>query len=381
MVKTLNDMDFSGKRVLIRVDYNVPLDNEGNIVDDTRIKASLPTLKDLFTKGARQLVLMTHIGRPDGKVVAALKTDKVALRLMQLLGKTVQKVDDCIDIALPDTPVVMLENLRFHNEEEANDPEFSKKLAQNGDVFVNDAFGTAHRAHASTVGVTKYLQGCIGKLIEKELHYLDVHKLEKPLVVILGGAKLETKLPLIQKILPTVDKLLIGGAMIFTFYKAQGLQVGTSLVDEKNMMMAQMLANNEKIVLPSDVVVAKSPEDYEHAKTVHVNGIPGDQMGLDIGPESVEAFKQAIAGAKSIVWNGPLGYIEQAPFDAATKAIMDELAGLKDEGIVTIVGGGDSIKYVDKLVLASTFTHVSTGGGASMQLMEGKSLPALEALD
>ncbi len=381
MVPTLENLDFNGKRVLVRVDYNVPLNDDGSIVDDTRISASLPTLKALFEKGAKQLVLMTHIGRPDGKVVRTLKTDQVALRLMKLLGKTVQKVDDCIDIALPDTPVVMLENLRFHNEEEANDETFAKKLAEYGDVFVNDAFGTAHRAHASTAGVAKHLEGCIGLLIEKEFKYLDVEHFEAPTIAILGGAKLETKLPIIQRILPKVEKVLLGGAMIFTFYKAQGLEIGNSLLDENNLTMAQMMGNNDQLFLPSDIVIAKDGDDGENAKVVPKEGIPASMMGLDIGPASIEAFKGILSKAKTIIWNGPLGLVEKKPFDKATREIAEYIATLTDEGVNTIVGGGDSIKIVDKLGLAKQFTHVSTGGGASMKLLEGKKLPAIEALE
>ncbi|MBD3209605.1 phosphoglycerate kinase [Candidatus Woesearchaeota archaeon] len=381
MIPTIQDLDFRDKRVIVRVDYNVPLTEAGDIVDDTRIKASLPTLEALFERGARQLVLLTHIGRPDGKRVPHLSTDKVALRLMQHLGKTVQKVDDCVDVELPETPVVMLENVRFHEEEEANDAEFARKLAQNGELFVNDAFGTAHREHASTVGVTKHVKGCVGLLIQKELHYLDIHRIEKPVVTILGGAKLETKLPLLQRMLPNVDKLLVGGAMIFTFYKARGWEVGKSLLDEKNMTMAQMLTNNDKVVLPTDVVVAPSPKDGDRAKVVPAQGIPADMIGLDIGPESVEHFKHVLSGAKTVVWNGPLGFVEEKPFGEATIAIMEHLAELTKGGVITIVGGGDSIAMVERHDLDEKFTHVSTGGGASMKLMEGKKLPALQALE
>jgi len=381
MIPTINDLDVEGKRVLVRVDYNVTLDESGEVIDDTRIKASIPTLQALFGNGARQLVLMTHVGRPKGAAVESLKTDKVAVRLMKLLGKTVQKVDDCVDVELPDVPVVMLENLRFHKEEKENDPEFARKLAENGEAYVNDAFATCHRSHASMVGVTEHLPGCIGLLVEKELEHLDVDNLEKPLVAVLGGAKLETKLPLIQRILPKVDKVLLGGAMIFTFYKAQGLQTGSSLVDEGQLTMAQMLANNEKILLPSDVVVAPDEDHGGEAKTVLVQGMPAGMKGLDLGPESVEAFKQELSGAKTIVWNGPMGFVEKEPFDKATKAVMTYLATRTEEGAVTIVGGGDSISYVEKLGMADKFSHVSTGGGASMQLLEGKPLPALQALE
>ncbi|MFP4524456.1 MAG: phosphoglycerate kinase [Candidatus Woesearchaeota archaeon] len=382
MIPTIKDLDVEGKRVLVRVDYNVTLDDDGEVVDDTRIRASLPTLQALFGAGARQLVLMTHVGRPKGAVVEALKTDRVAVRLMKLLGKTVQKVDDCVDVELPENvPVVMLENLRFHKEEKENDPEFARKLAEHGEAYVNDAFATCHRSHASMVGVTEHLPGAIGLLVEKELEHLDIDNLEKPVVAVLGGAKLETKLPLIQRILPKVDKVLLGGAMIFTFYKAQGLQTGSSLVDEGQLTMAQMLANNEKILLPSDVVVAPDEDHGSEAKTVLVQGMPAGMKGLDIGPESVEAFKQELSEAKTIVWNGPLGFVEKEPFDKATKAVMTYLATRTEEGAVTIVGGGDSISYVDKRGMAGKFSHVSTGGGASMQLLEGKPLPALQALE
>lgn len=379
MVETIHTLDVTDKRVLVRVDYNVPLDEQGAIEDDRRIEASLPTLKELISKGAKQLVLMTHIGRPDGEVVEKLKTNSVAKKLSELLGEDVVKVDNCIDIALPDVRVVMLENLRFHKEEEENDSVFAEKLSQHGDIFVNDAFGTAHRAHASTVGVCNYLPGGIGLLIEKELQFLDVEKMEQPLVAILGGAKLKTKLPLINKILPHVDKILLGGAMVFTFYKAMGKQIGTSLCDEESVTMAQMLLENKKIVLPSDIVIAHSPEQHPHARTVHIDGIPASDMGLDIGEESITHFKEEIAKAKTIVWNGPLGYVEEPPFDTATDKIMHYLATLSD--ITTIVGGGDSIKMVDKMKLGASFTHVSTGGGASMKLLEGKELPAISALE
>lgn len=382
MVATIKDLDFSGKRVLVRVDYNVPINDDGSIGDDTRIKASLPTIEKLFEKGAKQLVLMTHIGRPEGQVVEKLKTDEVAKRLGELTDKEVIKVDDCIDIKLPENaPLIMLENLRFHNEEEANDETFAEKLSKNGEVYVNDAFGTAHRAHASTAGVAAHLKGCIGLLIEKEFKYLDVEHFQHPTVAILGGAKLHTKLPIIQRILPKVDKILLGGAMIFTFYKAQGKQVGKSLIDEEDLTMAQMLADNEKILLPTDIIVAPNPEEGNLAKTVPVDGIPADQMGLDIGPESIEAFKRALTGAKTVIWNGPLGYFEKEPFNKATQDIAEHLATLHENGTNTIVGGGDSIKAVMNMGLVNAFTHVSTGGGASMKLMEGKKLPAIEALE
>ena len=381
MAPTIEDRDFSGKRALVRVDYNVPLDEQGNIVDDTRIRASLPTINALLGRGAKQVILMTHLGRPEGKRNPKLTTDKLALRLMQLVGKTVQKTDDCVDIELPNTTLVMLENLRFHQEEEDNDPEFARRLAQNGDVYVNDAFGTAHRAHASTVGVTNHLPGCVGKLIEKELTYLDINTMQQPIIAILGGAKLETKLPLIQRVLGKVDRLLLGGAMIFTFYKAKGWPVGDSLTDEKNLLMAQMLANNDKLLLPTDVVVAKNPDDAAGARTVPAQGIPAGTMGLDIGPASLEQYKQALAKAKTIIWNGPLGLVEKPPFDKATNDLLDYLSTRKEQGVTTIIGGGDSVKMIERRGLQASFTHVSTGGGASMQLLEGKTLAAIAALD
>lgn len=384
MVATIRDIDVKEKRVLIRVDYNVPMAEDGSIADDTRIEASIPTLKALFQQGAKQLILMTHIGRPDGKVVEELRTIKVAARLAELMEKPVQQVKECINITLPtaeEAPLVMLENLRFHNEEEANDAIFSEKLAKNGDIYVNDAFGTAHRAHASTAGVASYLEGAIGLLIEKELHYLNVENMQAPIIAILGGAKLETKLPLIQKILPRVDKILLGGAMIFTFYKAKGLQIGTSLCDEESLTMAKMLLENKKIILPTDVVIANNPDDGSNAKVVPVEGIPATSMGLDIGPDSIKAFKNELVNAKTIVWNGPLGFVEKKPFEKATIEIAEYLTTLTPRGINTIVGGGDSINIVDKLSITEDFTHVSTGGGASMKLLEGKTLPAIAALE
>jgi len=381
MIPTLNDLDVTGKRVLVRLDLDVPLDEKGNIIDDTRLRAGIPTLKKLLEKGARQLIIIGHIDRPQGKYDETKSTKPIALRLMKLLGRTVQHVNDCIDIELPPTPIVVLENLRFHAEEEANDETFAQKLASHADVYVNDAFATTHRAHASTVGVTKYLPGGIGLQIEKELKHLQLTNPKRPFIALLGGAKLETKLPLIKRILPRVDKLLLGGAMIFTFYKAKGWETGTSLVDNNNLMMAKMLLHNEKLILPTDVVIAPSPDEGDKAKVVIAQGIPAGMKGLDIGPESIERFKQELSQARTIIWNGPLGYVEKEPFNKATEDIIRHIASLTSKGVTTIVGGGDSIKLVNKLGMASQFTHVSTGGGASMKLLEGQELVALKALE
>jgi phosphoglycerate kinase len=378
MINNLKDIDFKGKRVLIRVDYNVPLDEKNNIADDMRIRESLPTLKYLLKMEAKQIVIMTHMGRPDGMVVNKWKLDKVAARLMSLLGKEVVKLDNCVGVKIPPKKIVMLENLRFHKEEEEGDVDFAKTLSSYGDVYVEDAFANCHRDHASMTGVPKFLLGCVGMLVEKELKDLSLENTEKPLVAIIGGAKLRTKIPIIQNMLKKVDRLLAAGAMIFTFYKAMGYEIGRSKYESDQTTMAEMIMHNDKLVLPKDIVVADSIGDNAMTKTVSAGNMLPNWYGLDIGPESIGDFKKILSGAKTVIWNGPLGYFELKPFAKATEEIAQFLAGLKAK---TIIGGGDTAELINRLGLKSKFYHVSTGGAASMILLEGEKLVALEVLD
>ena len=374
-MRTIKDMNFDNKRVLVRVDFNVPIDDEGNIMSDNRIKETLPTIRYILEHNAKQVILMSHLGKPDGKIVDRLKMDKVAQRLEQLLGMMVVKLDDCINVKVPDAKLIMLENLRFHPEEEANDDAFSKRLAAMADVYVNDAFGTMHRAHASTVGVTKYLPGCIGFLVEKELKYLNLEKAQKPFVAILGGAKISTKFNVIKELLKKVDYLLLGGAMVFTLFKAKGYEIGKSLCEDSFIAEAKMLLNNEKIILPDDIVVAKAIDANAETMIVHDFKMPAEYIGLDIGPESVQVFKEYLNKAKTVFWNGPLGYFEIDKFGKSTKEIAEYLA---NSGKTVIIGGGDTEDAI--LPWKDKFTHVSTGGGASLEYISGKELPAIKAL-
>ncbi len=375
-MKTITDFTFKGKRVLMRANLNVPIDKSGAITDDIRIRKMLPTIKQILQQDCKQLVLMCHFGRPDGKFDPLRKTDVIAVRLMKLLGRTVVKVDDCVDVVIPDEKIVLLENVRFHPEEEANDPEFAKKLAEHGDIYVNEAFGD-YRAHASTVGVIKYLPSCIGPLFEKEIKQLDLRNAKRPFVVIMGGSKLSTKFPILNKLIPDVDYLLLGGAMIFTFFKAKGIEIGKSLCEDDQIMTARMLAHNEKLVLPEDIVVASEISADADIKTLAFDKIPPTYIGLDIGEASVEEFKEILKAAKTIFWNGPLGYFEIDQFAKATNEIAQFLSGLDAK---TIVGGGDSVAAISKLDLEDKFDHVSTGGGASLKFIDKGTLPVLEAL-
>jgi len=384
---TLNDIDASGKRVLVRVDFNVPLDKKTNeITDDKRIKESLHTIKFLIGKKAK-VILCSHLGRPDGKIVESLRMGKVAERVGKLLGVHVKKFDDCIgdDIkekinSMEDGKVALLENLRFHPEEEANDENFSKKLAELADVYVNDAFGTCHRAHASTYGVTKYLESAAGFLVEKELNIMGkaMENPDRPFVAILGGVKISDKIKVIDNLLAKVDKLLLGGAMIFTFYRAQGINVGASKIDNGGIDAAKKFLHSKKIVMPVDVVVADKFDANADSKVVEADHIPDGWMGLDIGPKTIEDYKNILKEAKTVVWNGPMGVFEFEKFAAGTKEIAKFLSHLK---ATTIVGGGDSAAAVEKFGYADKLTHVSTGGGASLEFFEGKKLPGIEALE
>jgi phosphoglycerate kinase len=393
-IASLSAADLAGKRVLVRADFNVPVDDAGNITDDTRIRAALPTIKDLTGKGAK-VILSSHFGRPKG-VDEKLRLTPVAKRLSELLGQTVVKCDDCIGdevaskiAAMANGQVALLENVRFYPEEEKNDPEFAKKLAANADLYVNDAFGTAHRAHASTEGVTKYLSPSVaGYLIEKELEYLQnaIEKPQAPLAAIVGGSKVSSKIGVIETLLDKCDKLFLGGGMIFTFYKARGLNVGNSLVEDDKLELARTLEAKAKergvqLLLPTDVVVADKFSADANTQIVDVNNIPDGWMGLDIGPDSIKVFQAALSDCKTVIWNGPMGVFEIDKFAAGTFAVADTLAEISKTGAITIIGGGDSVAAVEKANLADQMSHISTGGGASLELLEGKVLPGIAALD
>ena len=391
----LSETDLTGKRVLVRADFNVPLDDSGQISDDTRIRAALPTIQDLTKKGAK-VILCSHMGRPKGQVKENLRLTPVAKRLSELLGQEVKMCDDCVGDSVTATigemnngDVVLLENLRFHAEEENNDSEFAKQLAANADLYVNDAFGTAHRAHASTEGVTHYLSPSVaGYLIEKELEYLQnaIENPQPPLAAIIGGSKVSSKIGVIETLLDKCDKLLIGGGMIFTFYKARGINVGKSLVEEDKLELAKSLESKAKeqgvdLLLPTDVVVADNFAADANSQTVSIENIPDGWMGLDIGPDSVKTFQEALSNCKTVIWNGPMGVFEFDKFAAGTEAIAQSLADLTQKGATSIIGGGDSVAAVEKVGVAKQMSHISTGGGASLELLEGKELPGIVALD
>ena len=393
-IANLSAADLAGKRVLVRVDFNVPFDN-GSITDDTRIRAALPTIKELISNGAK-VILCSHMGRPKGKVVDSMSLTPVAARLGELLGQKVTMCDDCVGESvtaaiggLENGQVALLENLRFHSEEEGNDPEFAKQLAANADLYVNDAFGTAHRAHASTEGVTHYLSPSVaGYLIEKELQYLQaaIENPQRPLVAIMGGSKVSSKIGVIETLLEKCDKLIIGGGMIFTFYKARGLNVGKSLVEDDKLELAKSLEAKAKekgvdFLLPSDVVLADNFAPDANAKTTSIDNIEDGWMGLDIGPDSIKLFQDALSDCKAVIWNGPMGVFEFDKFAAGTEAIARTLAELTGTGTTTIIGGGDSVAAVEKVGVAEKMSHISTGGGASLELLEGKVLPGIAALD
>ena len=394
-VANLSESDLTGKRVLVRADFNVPLNDSGQISDDTRIRAALPTIQDLTKKGAK-VILCSHMGRPKGQVKENLRLTPVAKRLSELLGQEVKMCDDCVGDSVTATigemnngDVVLLENLRFHAEEENNDSEFAQQLAANADLYVNDAFGTAHRAHASTEGVTHYLRPSVaGYLIEKELDYLQnaIENPQPPLAAIIGGSKVSSKIGVIETLLDKCDKLLIGGGMIFTFYKARGINVGKSLVEEDKLELAKSLETKAKeqgvdLLLPTDVVVADNFAADANSQTVSIENIPDGWMGLDIGPDSVKTFQEALSNCKTVIWNGPMGVFEFDKFATGTEAIAQSLADLTEKGATSIIGGGDSVAAVEKVGVAQQMSHISTGGGASLELLEGKELPGIVALD
>lgn len=392
---SLSAADLQGKRVLVRVDFNVPLDESGAISDDTRIRAALPTITDLTAKGAK-VILAAHFGRPKGEVNEAMRLTPVAARLSELLGKPVVKTESCIGpdaeakvAAMADGDVVLLENVRFFSEEEKNDTEFARKLAALAEVYVNDAFGAAHRAHASTEGVTEYLKPNVaGHLMEKELQYLQgaIDEPKRPLAAIVGGSKVSSKIGVLESLIDKCDKVLIGGGMIFTFYKARGLAVGKSLVEEDKLELAKELeakaaAKGVQLLLPTDVVLADNFAPDANSQITSIDAIPDGWMGLDIGPDSLKAFQAALADCKTVIWNGPMGVFEFDKFAAGTNGIAHTLAELSAQGCCTIIGGGDSVAAVEKVGVAEKMSHISTGGGASLELLEGKVLPGVAALD
>ena len=392
---SLSAVDLRGKRVLVRVDFNVPLDDAGAITDDTRIRAALPTIGYLRDNGARVL-LAAHFGRPKGQVNEGMRLTAVAARLSDLLGVPVAKTDSCIGAdaeakvaALGDGGVVLLENVRFFAEEENNDPAFAEKLASLAEVYVNDAFGAAHRAHASTEGVTKFLRPSVaGHLMEKELQYLQgaIDDPKRPLAAIVGGSKVSSKIGVLEALIDKCDKILIGGGMIFTFYKARGLAVGKSLVEEDKLELAKELeakaaAKGVQFLLPTDVVLADNFAPDANSQIAKVEEIPDGWMGLDIGPDSLKVFQEALADCQTVIWNGPMGVFEFDKFAAGTNGIAHTLAELSAKGTITIIGGGDSVAAVEKVGVAEKMSHISTGGGASLELLEGKVLPGVAALD
>ncbi|MEO7823345.1 MAG: phosphoglycerate kinase [Gemmatimonadaceae bacterium] len=391
-VRDLPEAEVRGKRALVRVDFNVPLDDERHITNDSRIRAAIPTLQLLVDRGAR-LVILSHLGRPKGKPEPKYSLQPVADRLRELLGRPVQFVESTdsdeaqkATHALKPGQVLLLENTRFLGGEEKNDPRLSRALSELGDFFVNDAFGAAHRAHASTAGVAEHLRPAVaGLLMEKELDYLGgaLDNPKKPFVAILGGSKISGKIDVIEKLLPKVDALLIGGAMACTFYKAMGLETGKSLVEADRVDMAKDLIARAgtRLTLPHDALVAPSLEQGKSARAVPKNAIPKDQAMFDIGPQSAASYARAITAARTVIWNGPMGVFETPPFDAGTRAVAEAMAAATSKGAITIVGGGDSAAAVEEAGLAEKMSHVSTGGGASLEFLEGKKLPGVEALD
>ncbi len=389
--KTVRDVDVAGKRVLVRVDFNVPLDKTTRaVLDDTRIRAALPTIQYLRERNAR-VIVCSHLGRPDGQVKEELRLAPVAQRLSELLGAPVKTAPDCVgpDVeaavaALAPGEVLLLENLRFHPEEEANDPEFARKLAALADVFVNDAFGAAHRAHASTAGVAAYLPAVAGFLMEKEIDYLDrvVTHPERPVAAIIGGAKISSKIGVLRHLLSKVDVILIGGGMASTFLKAQGLEVGDSLVEDDQLDTARQIVSEAaergvRLLLPVDVVVADAFDAGANHRVVSVNDVEPGWRIMDIGPETVRGYAEVLQGMRTIVWNGPMGVAEWEAFAGGSLGIARAVA---ESGATTIVGGGETVALVEQSGLAGRFSHVSTGGGASLEFLEGRELPGVAAL-
>ena len=392
---SIDKVDLKDKRVLVRVDFNVPLDDKLNVTNDIRIVESFPTIKKIIDSSGKA-ILMSHLGRPKGERKPEFSLKPAAERLSKLLNKNVLLAPDCIGTEtekivsnMKAGDVVLLENLRFHKEEEKNDPEFAKQLASLGDVYINDAFGSAHRAHASTEGVTKFIKTCAaGYLMQKELDYLGsaLSNPKRPYCAVLGGAKISGKIDVINNLLDKVDSLIIGGGMAFTFFKAQGKEIGKSLLEAEKLDLAKELLNKiskskVKLLLPVDIVVAEEFKNDSPSSIVNVDEIPSDKMGLDIGPETIKLFSDVVMKSKTIVWNGPMGVFEMDNFAKGTFSIAQTLAEATVKGSVTVIGGGDSAAAIDKAGLKDKVSHVSTGGGASLEFLEGKTLPGVAALN
>ena len=392
---SIDDLEIKGKRVLTRVDFNVPLDDNQQITDDTRIRASLPTIRKIVSEGGRA-VLMSHLGRPKGQVKPEMSLKPAALRLGELLGLQVKIAPDCIGSEterivseLNDGDCILLENVRFHSEETDNDREFAKKLSVLGDVYVNDAFGSAHRAHASTAGVCEFIERkAAGYLMEKELKFLGevLENPKRPFVAVMGGAKISGKIDLIKNFLDIVDSIIIGGGMAMTFFKAQGKEIGKSICEDDKLDLAREILDAAKVkntdfLLPVDAVAADKFDNDAEKREVNADGIPSDWMMLDIGTDSIKLFAEEISKAEMILWNGPMGVFEMDNFEQGTKAVAEAIAGATEKGTVSIVGGGDSVAALKKFGLTGKMTHVSTGGGASLEMLEGKTLPGIKALE
>lgn len=388
--KTVKDVDVTGKRVFVRVDFNVPIDEEGNITDDTRIRAAMPTIEYLTNSNAK-VILASHLGRPKGEINLKFSLRPVAEKLSRLSNRKILFSSDCIGPEaaekvnkMNDGDILLLENLRFHKEEEENDAHFAKKLASLADIYVNDAFGTAHRAHASTSGIAKFLPGVAGFLMEKEITTMGnaIENPDRPFVAILGGAKVSDKIGVVENLINKVDCLLIGGGMAYTFIKAQGYEIGKSLLETDKIKLARELmqqanAKKVKLILPVDTVAAdRLSEDAEH-EVLNIEEMPADKMGLDIGPKTAELFSKEIKKAKTVVWNGPMGVFEMEPFATGTRKIAQAMSECKGK---TIVGGGDSVAAIEQMGFRDSMTHISTGGGASLEFLEGKELPGISAL-
>lgn len=386
---TIRDIDLRNKMVLMRADFNVPQDESSNITDDTRIRATLPTIRYILENGVKKLILVSHLGRPDGKVVEKFSLKPVAERLRLLLREEVRFLNDCVgdtvkkEIAIVQERIILLENLRFHPEEEANEPNFAWQLASLAEIFVNDAFGTAHRAHASTEGVTHYLKSVAGFLLEKEIEYLGnaVQNPKRPFLVILGGAKVSDKIGVIENLLPKSDLILIGGGMAYTFLKAQGKSIGNSKLEKEKIDLAKSIldkavALKKEVILPIDNVVVENIDPQAKIEIVGEN-IPEGKIAVDIGPKTISLFKERLKLAKTIVWNGPLGIFEMDAFSKGTKEIGEFISGLE---ATTVIGGGDTAAAIAKFKLEDKMTHISTGGGASLEFLEGKSLPGIASL-
>lgn len=389
-MKSLKEIQMQGKRVLMRVDFNVPFEGT-TITDDSRVTAVLPSIKYIMEQGGK-LVLMSHLGRPKGKIVPSMSLKPVAEHLSKLIGKTVHFMPDCIGTEneeatkkMNDGDVMLLENTRFYPEEEKNDVEFAKKLAKLGDLYVNDAFGSSHRAHSSVEAVAHLFDTRVpGFLMEKELKYLYglIESPQKPFIAILGGAKVSTKIEIIENLLPKVDKILIGGGMIFTFFKAKGYNTGSSIVEEDKLNVAKEILDKgkDKIVLPVDVVAGDKFDNNAERKETSAESIPDGWMGLDIGPKTGETYAGMLMNAKTIFWNGPTGVFEFDNFAQSTKSIANQLAEQSKSSTTTVIGGGDTVAAVNKFGVAELMTHISTGGGASLELLSGLKLPGVEVL-